>query len=315
MSPVILAARDIDYVYPGNVQALQGLSLDIEQGRKLAVLGPNGSGKTTLLLHLNGTLKPRRGEILLDGRPAAYDRRSLNIWRSRVGLVLQEPDDQLFSASVYQDISFGPLNQGLSAAEARERVRLALAALHIKPLAERATHMLSFGQKKRVAIAGILAMRPEVLILDEPTAGLDAQGVAQLLTVLEEQRRAGATLVFATHDMDLAYTWADVVAVFCDGRVLRQGETVAVLSDRELLQAARLKMPWLLEVAQALGELEQPPRSQEALLELLRQSHSSPVTVQTPLPDPPPQGGRELLQNSYLAYSPSPCGRGLEGGG
>jgi len=276
MSPIILAARDIDYVYPGHVQALQGLSLDIEQGRKLAVLGPNGSGKTTLLLHLNGTLRPQRGEILFDGRPVSYQRRALNAWRSRVGLVLQEPDDQLFSASVYQDISFGPLNQGLSALEARERVQLALAALHIEPLADRATHMLSVGQKKRVAIAGILAMRPEVLILDEPTAGLDAQGVAQLLTVLEEQRQAGTTLVFATHDVDLAYTWADGVAVFCDGRVLRQGETVAVLSDRELLHAARLKTPWLLEIVQALGGLEQPPRSQEALLDLLRQfdSHS-----------------------------------------
>ncbi len=276
MNSVILAARDIDYIYPGNVQALQGLSLDIEQGRKLAVLGPNGSGKTTLLLHLNGTLKPRRGEILLDGRPAAYDRRSLNSWRSRVGLVLQEPEDQLFSASVYQDISFGPLNQRLSTLEARERVREALAALQIEALADRATHMLSFGQKKRVAIAGILAMRPEVLILDEPTAGLDAQGVAQLLTVLEEQRRAGTTLVFATHDVDLAYRWADGVAVFCDGQVLAQGETVAVLSDRKLLQAARLGVPWLLEIAQALGAMEQPPRSQQALLDLLRPSDSQP---------------------------------------
>jgi cobalt/nickel transport system ATP-binding protein len=276
MNSVILAARDIDYIYPGNVQALQGLSLDIEQGRKLAVLGPNGSGKTTLLLHLNGTLKPRRGEILLDGRPAAYDRRSLNSWRSRVGLVLQEPEDQLFSASVYQDISFGPLNQRLSTLEARERVREALAALRIEALADRATHMLSFGQKKRVAIAGILAMRPEVLILDEPTAGLDAQGVAQLLTVLEEQRRAGTTLVFATHDVDLAYRWADGVAVFCDGQVLAQGETVAVLSDRKLLQAARLEVPWLLEIAQALGAIEPPPRSQQALLDLLRLSDSQP---------------------------------------
>jgi len=272
MSPVVLTARDIDYVYPGHVQALQSLSLDIEQGRKLAVLGPNGSGKTTLLLHLNGTLKPCRGEILLDGRPATYDRRSLNSWRSRVGLVLQEPEDQLFSASVYQDISFGPLNQGLTDAAARERVRLALAALQIQHLADRATHALSFGQKKRVAIAGILAMCPEILILDEPTAGLDAEGVTQLLTVLEEQRRTGATLVFATHDVDLAYGWADGVAVFCDGRVLRQGDAVAVLSDRELLQAARLRMPWLLEIAQALGYMDPPPRSQEALLELLRQS-------------------------------------------
>jgi cobalt/nickel transport system ATP-binding protein len=274
MSAIILAARDIDYVYPGDIQALQGLNLLIERGRKLAVLGPNGSGKTTLLLHLNGTLKPRRGQILLDGQPVAYDRRFLNVWRSRVGLVLQEPDDQLFSASVYQDVSFGPLNQGLSEPAARQRVLEALQALHIQPLAERATHMLSFGQKKRVAIAGILAMRPAILILDEPTAGLDAQGVMQLLAVLEAQ--AGTTLVFATHDVDLAYTWADEVAVFCDGRVLQQGETVAILSDRELLRAARLPMPLLLELAQALGGEDiwleaQPPRSRATLLAWLRQ--------------------------------------------
>ena len=278
MNSVILAARNIDYVYPGDIQALQGLSLAVERGRKLAVLGPNGSGKTTLLLHLNGTLKPQRGEILLDGHPVAYDRRSRNAWRSRVGLVLQEPDDQLFSASVYQDVSFGPLNQGLSETAARERVLEALQALHIQPLAERATHMLSVGQKKRVAIAGILAMRPAILILDEPTAGLDAQGVTQLLAVLEEQRQAGTTLVFATHDVDLAYSWADGVAVFCDGRVLQQEETVAVLSDRELLRAARLKMPLLLELAQTLGGEDrwlqgQPPRSQVALLEWLRQHY------------------------------------------
>jgi cobalt/nickel transport system ATP-binding protein len=275
MSPVILAVRDIDYVYPGNVQALQGLSLDIEKGRKLVVLGPNGSGKTTLLLHLNGILKPRRGEILLDGHPVTYDRRFLNAWRSRVGLVLQEPDEQLFSASVYQDVSFGPLNQGLSEAAARERVLEALKALHIQQLAERATHMLSFGQKKRVAIAGILAMCPDIIVLDEPTAGLDAHGVTQLLAVLEAQRRDGTTLVFATHDVDLAYTWADEVAVFCDGRVLQQGETVEVLSDKELLQAAHLNRPWLLELARVLGIADklaggQPPRSQEALLALLQ---------------------------------------------
>ncbi len=274
MTAAILSVNAIDYAWPGGIRALQGLSLEIERGRKLAILGSNGSGKTTLLLHLNGTLKPQRGQILVDGSPAGYDRRARNVWRSRVGLVLQEPDDQLFSASVYQDVSFGPLNQGLSEAVAQERVLEALRALHIDDLAERATHMLSFGQKKRVALAGILAMRPEVLILDEPTAGLDAQGVVQLLAVLEEQRRAGATLVFATHDVDLAYAWADVVAVFCNGRVLRQGETVTVLGEQALLRAAHLKMPLLLELALALGQdawlQGQPPRSTTDLLALLQ---------------------------------------------
>lgn len=270
----ILAARGIDYSYPGGIQALHHLDLTITRGRKLAILGANGCGKTTLLLHLNGTLQPRRGEVLLDGQPVGYGRAFLNAWRRRVGLVLQEPDDQLFSASVYQDISFGPSNLGLSEPDIRARIGEALEALQIRPLAERATHMLSFGQKKRVAIAGILAMRPEALILDEPTAGLDPQGAVQLLAVLERLRQAGTTLVFSTHDVDLAYSWADEVAVLDEGVVLRQGAAVDVLSDRALLIGARLKTPWLLEVAQALCNdgwpAGGPPRSREALLELIR---------------------------------------------
>lgn len=263
MNPPLLAARRLGYTYPGGVTALHDLELTIVRGRKLALLGPNGSGKTTLLLHLNGTLQPQQGELRLDGRPAGYDRRSRRAWRNQVGLVLQEPDDQLFSASVAQDVSFGPLNLGLPEAEVETRVAEALAALGIESLAKRPTHALSFGQKKRVALAGVLAMRPQVLILDEPTAGLDHQGVGQLLAVLERLCAAGTTLVFATHDVDLVYAWADEVALFCDGRVLRQGETVAVLSDQTLLAAARLRPPVLLALAQLLrdelGYLDGPP--------------------------------------------------------
>lgn len=275
MTGSLLAVRGLEYVYPGGVVALRGLNLNIEHGRKLAILGPNGSGKTTLLLHLNGTFQPTGGEILLDGRPAGYDRRSLNQWRRRVGLVLQEPDDQLFAATVEQDVSFGPLNLGLSEAETRKRVGEALEALRIAPLAARATHTLSFGQKKRVAIAGILAMRPEILVLDEPTAGLDPHGVTHLLGALQQLHETGTTLVFSTHDAELAYAWADRVAVFHDGMVLCQGETAAVLGDREVMHRARLRPPLLLELAQLLGESEtggerrSPPRSREALLTLL----------------------------------------------
>jgi cobalt/nickel transport system ATP-binding protein len=290
MTGSLLAVRGLEYVYPGGVVALRGLNLNIEHGRKLAILGPNGSGKTTLLLHLNGTFQPTGGEILLDGRPAGYDRRSLNQWRRRVGLVLQEPDDQLFAATVEQDVSFGPLNLGLSEAETRKRVGEALEALRIAPLAARATHTLSFGQKKRVAIAGILAMRPEILVLDEPTAGLDPHGVTHLLGALQQLHETGTTLVFSTHDAELAYAWADRVAVFHDGMVLCQGETAAVLGDREVMHRARLRPPLLLELAQLLGESEtggerrSMPRSREALLALLRErlvvgGRDGPVSV------------------------------------
>lgn len=276
MTAPLLALCGVDYTYPGGVMALHGLDLTVAKGRKLAILGANGSGKTTLLLHLNGTLQPTRGEILLSGQPVRYDRRFLTDWRRRVGLVMQEPEDQLFAATVGQDVSFGPLNLGLTIGEARERVAEALTALQINELAERATHTLSFGQKKRAAIAGILAMRPELLALDEPTAGLDAHGVAHLLDALQQLHAAGATLVFATHDVELAYSWADQVAIFHEGVVLRQGETAAVLADIEVMSRARLRPPLLLELAQLLreecgDEVWRPPRSREVLLAQLRE--------------------------------------------
>ncbi|HRD64821.1 MAG TPA: ABC transporter ATP-binding protein [Candidatus Competibacter sp.] len=282
MTEPLLATRGLEYRYPGGIVALHDLDLTIERGRKLAVLGSNGSGKTTLLLHLNGTLRPARGEVLFDGRPAAYDHRAINAWRRRVGLVLQEPDDQLFAATVEQDVSFGPLNLGLSDLAARQRVDEALAALRIAHLASRATHALSFGQKKRAAIAGVLAMRPEILVLDEPTAGLDLHGVTHLLGALQQLHETGTTLVFSTHDVELAYSWADEVALFHDGTVLCQGETTTVLKDREMLQQARLRPPLLLELAQMLceenggGERQPLPRSRDALLAVLRRKLASP---------------------------------------
>ena len=245
---MILEAQGLTYAYPGGVTALAGLDLGIEQGRRMAVLGPNGAGKTTLLLHLNGTLKPSSGTVRLGGEAMGYSRAALTLWRKRVGLVLQEPDDQLFAATVAEDVSFGPLNLGLSEAEARRRVDAALDALGILDLAERATHMLSFGQKKRVAIAGALAMGPEVLLLDEPLAGLDHQGAKRLLAALDSLARAGTTLVFTTHEVDLAYGFADRVALFQGGRVVAQGEATEVLSDRPSLAACGLEPPLLLEL-------------------------------------------------------------------
>jgi len=245
---VILEARGLTYAYPGGVPALDSLDLQVERGRRLAILGPNGAGKTTLLMHLNGTLRPGAGAVLLDGAVQSHGRAALAAWRRRVGLVLQEPDDQLFAPSVAEDVSFGPLNLGLSEDETHQRVDEALAALRITELADRPTHMLSFGQKKRAAIAGAVAMRPEVLLLDEPTAGMDQFGAVHLLAALDKLRTHGATLVFTTHDVDLAWSWADAVAIFVGGRVIRQGTPEEVLSDHDALGKARLKPPLLLEL-------------------------------------------------------------------
>jgi cobalt/nickel transport system ATP-binding protein len=277
MSEMILQAVNIGYSYDGGAPALGDLSLSVRQGRRLALLGANGSGKTTLLLHLNGTLKPQAGTLMLNGTPAVYDRRGLLAWRQQVGIVFQDPDDQLFAATVRQDISFGPVNLGLADAEVCRRVQDSLEALEITGLAERPTHMLSFGQKKLAAIAGVLAMRPGVIILDEPTAGLDARAAARLLHILGRLHQKGTTLVLATHDIDMAYAWADEVALLHNGKVVRQGSPIEVLRDGEELARCRLRMPWALEIAlgfqkwAGVRESAIIPRTQSGLLSYCQQ--------------------------------------------
>jgi cobalt/nickel transport system ATP-binding protein len=291
----LLEARALVHIYPGNVRALDGLDLCIERGKRLVILGPNGSGKTTLMLYLNGTLRPQTGEVRLDGQLMGYDNSSLTAWRRRVGLVLQNSDDQLFAPTVAEDVSFGPLNLGLDEAEARQRVTEALAALHISNLAERATHMLSNGQKKRVAIGGLVAMQPEILLLDEPTAGLDHDGIEDMLALLTELERSGTTLVFSTHDVDLAYRFADEVALFEGGKILAQGPVAATLSDTDLVKHAGLATPFLLSLglrARELGILradEALPRSPASALRLLdlvganpRSAPASPASPASP---------------------------------
>lgn len=218
----------------------------------MALLGANGSGKTTLLRTLAGSLKPNGGEVLVDGVALRFDRAGLRAHRQVVQLVAQNPDDQLFAADVFRDVSFGPLNLGLAEHEVRERVAEALAVLSIEDLAERPIHELSYGQRKRVAIAGALAMQPCVMLLDEPTAGLDPQGVDEMVGALESLLRAHTTVVISTHDVEFALGWADSVAVLVDGRV-RHGAPNALLSDAGLVAAARLRQPLVLQAAALLG--------------------------------------------------------------
>ncbi|MPQ96701.1 ATP-binding cassette domain-containing protein [Modestobacter sp. I12A-02628] len=254
MSHHHLAATGLVVGYTRGTRVLDGASLSIPEGRRLALLGANGSGKTTLLRCLSGALEPARGQVTVDGVAVARSRRGLQAHRQVVQLVLQDPDDQLFSASVAQDVSFGPLNLGLPEPAVRERVAEALELLGVGGLASRPTHQLSFGERKRVAIAGAVAMRPCVLLLDEPTAGLDPTAVTEALAALARLGASGSTVVLSTHDVDLALAWADEVAVVVGGQVV-QGRPDDVLGDDELLARARLDRPWTLTLGARLQEL------------------------------------------------------------
>jgi cobalt/nickel transport system ATP-binding protein len=273
MSHLTLAAEGLVLGYDRGAPVLDGATLTVPAGRRLAVLGANGSGKTTLLRCLSGALRPARGRVTLDGAELRHTRAGLRAHRQEVQLVLQDPDDQLFSASVAQDVSFGPVNLGLPEPEVRARVAEALDLLAVAPLAGRPTHQLSYGERKRVAIAGAVAMRPCVLLLDEPTAGLDPTAVGEALAALARLQEADSTVVMSTHDVDLALRWADEVAVVVGGRVV-QGPPDVVLGDDVLLAQARLDRPWALTVGARLRELGllpdgSLPRDADALLAAL----------------------------------------------
>lgn len=252
---------------------LVGASVELAAGARLALLGANGSGKTTLLRCLSGAHRPASGQIMVNGQLLRHGRDALRTHRRAVQLVLQDPDDQLFSADVRQDVAFGPLNLGLSEAEVRDRVAEALELLGITHLGPRATHQISYGERKRVTIAGAVAMRPAVLLLDEPTAGLDPIGVEETKAALARLSALGTTIVLATHNVDFALAWAEEVAVVSAGKV-RQGPAAELLSDDQLLRSAGLRQPWPLELAARLN-LGTRPRSIDELLVAL--GSSSPI--------------------------------------
>ncbi|MCP9206630.1 energy-coupling factor ABC transporter ATP-binding protein [Streptomyces sp. NEAU-Y11] len=269
----LVALRGASFAYEDGPAVLDGLDFEVREGRALALLGRNGSGKTTLMRLLSGGLKPHSGQLTVEGVPAAYDRKGLTRLRTTVQLVVQDPDDQLFAASVEQDVSFGPLNLGLPHPEVRARVAEALTALDIAALADRPTHLLSYGQRKRTAIAGAVAMRPRVLILDEPTAGLDPDGQERLLTTLGGLRESGTTVVMATHDVDLALRWADDAALLTPSGAYT-GPAATALSRTDLLRQAGLRLPWgvatagLLRARGMLTDTEPGPRTPEELAAL-----------------------------------------------
>ncbi len=248
----MLRAENLVASYLNGKNVLEDASVNFDAGSRVALLGANGCGKTTLLRCLSGAHKPKSGTVRLGGVPLKYGKSALREHRRRVQLVLQNPDDQLFSADVTQDIAFGPLNLGLSQDKALKRVRGVIERLGIEHLAQRPTHQLSYGERKRVTIAGAVAMQPDVLLLDEPTAGLDRVGVEQTRDLLARLHEGGTTVVLATHEVDFALSWADEAAIVCEGKIY-QGPIIDMLSDHKLLSRAHLLQPWQLELSRRLG--------------------------------------------------------------
>ena len=233
-----IEVRDLHFSYPDGRAALQGVSLYINPGEKVALVGPNGAGKSTLMLHLNGILRGA-GDVLCGGIPVTEH--SLSEVRRAVGLVFQDPDDQLFSLSVFDDIAYGPTYMGLPADEIERRVRQALGAVALTGFEDRVSHHLSVGEKKRVAIATVLAMDPEILALDEPSYGLDPRSRRELIKRL---RRLPQTMLVATHDLRLAAEVTARTMVMDNGRVVADGHTRDILADTDLLKRHGLESPW-----------------------------------------------------------------------
>lgn len=253
-----LEARHVRFTYPDGTLALDGVNFRVPHGEFVAMLASNGSGKTTLIRVCTGLLKPQEGQVLVGGEPiASLSQKQLY---QQVGLVLQNPSDQLFAATVEEDVAFGPRNLGLDESEVQRRVDEALDCVGAAALRERAIHHLSFGQQKRVAVAGVLAMKPRILVLDEPTAGLDPAGEHQMLRLLATlNREQGITIVLATHSVDMLPLFATRIYVLKQGRVLREGSTETILCDREMLEAAHLRLPYVSHLLHELKEHDGVP--------------------------------------------------------
>ncbi|HEY9410059.1 MAG TPA: ATP-binding cassette domain-containing protein [Jiangellaceae bacterium] len=238
----VLEVSDLTYAYPGGGQVLSGIDLAIERGERVALLGPNGAGKTTLVLHLNGILSSGQGRVRVGGLDVdAADRNRLREIRRRVGVVFQDPDDQLFMSTVRDDVAFGPSNLGLRGAELDARVTEALLAVGMAGFADRAPHHLSYGRRRKVAIATVLSMRPDLLVLDEPTSNLDPASRRELAEVL---RSLDLTTLVVTHDLPFALELCGRSVIISDGVVAADAATPELLSNTALLEAHRLELPY-----------------------------------------------------------------------
>jgi cobalt/nickel transport system ATP-binding protein len=275
---MLFRLENLSHQYSDGTLALDNVSLSFAKGDRIALLGTNGSGKTTLLHHLNGILKPTSGKVYFEDKPLKYDSKSLLDIRRRVGFIFQDPNDQLFAPTVKQDVAFGPLNLGQPTDQVKKAVDEALRTVGMAEFAEKPPHFLSLGQKKRVALAGVLAMQPEVLIMDEPTSNLDPRATSEILhLLLRFNKEFGLTLLLATHDVDMVPLFANKLYILNKGKLVSEGSPVELFSDAELIRSVNLRSPritHLFEVLKKENNLPVNPRLpltiSEARKEILR---------------------------------------------
>jgi cobalt/nickel transport system ATP-binding protein len=257
---MIFKIENLTHEYSDGTLALDSVSLSFERAERIALLGTNGSGKTTLLNHLNGILKPTSGQILFDGTPLKYDAKSLLELRKRVGFVFQDPNDQLFAPTVKQDVAFGPLNLGFTTEKVKFIVDEALKTVGMNEFAEKPPHFLSLGQKKRVALAGVLAMQPEVIIMDEPTSNLDPRATSEILhLLLQLNKQAGITLLLATHDVDMVPLFANKLYILNKGKLVSEGTPEETFSNGELIRQVNLRSPRITHLFEVLKREDNLP--------------------------------------------------------
>lgn len=272
MEKSILEVQEISFSYRKDKTVLEKCSFQLKRGTKNVLLGSNGAGKSTLFFLLNGVYQPKSGTISLDQDLYTYDRSGIRDIRKKVGLVFQDPDVQLFASTVLDDVIFGPMNLGMTLKEAEEKAREALKAVGLEGREDEPPHMLSHGQKKRVAIAGVLAMNPEVILMDEPTAGLDYEGTKALNLLIDDLAAQGKTLFIATHEVDWALGWADQAFVLHDGKIADSGEPRRILNlkNHEELGFGRPIICQTLNHLSELIEQDLIPRTGEELAEWIR---------------------------------------------
>jgi cobalt/nickel transport system ATP-binding protein len=260
--------ENLSYQYPDSTRAIDDMSLEIPIGAKVALLGPNGAGKSTLLHHLNGLKLPQHGMVSVMGTP--INKKTTKWIRQKVGLVFQDPDDQVFSPTVWEDVQFGPQNLGLPADDIEERCQAALGSVGMLPYKNKPPFHLSFGQKKRVAIAGILAMKPDVVVLDEPMSYLDPQAKDELAALLRGLSLMGKTVIVSTHDVDFAASWADLVLIMKDGKLLIAGGT-ELLIDKKWIVEAKLHLPKITRLFMLIPSLNKGrlPKTEQEAVQLL----------------------------------------------
>ncbi|WP_407422758.1 ATP-binding cassette domain-containing protein [Methanobrevibacter sp.] len=254
MTDIHLETKNLSFTYHDGTQALKNVNIQIKKGEKIAIMGPNGAGKSTLFSHFNGLTEPTSGHVEVEGEKIIFEREKLLKVRQKVGIVFQDPNDQLFAPTVKEDVAFGPMNLGLEYAEVERRIEESLEMVGMSGFEDKTPHHLSGGQQKRVAIAGIVAMRPDIMILDEPTAGLDPEGVDKVLDILNNLNKEGMSIVISSHDIEMVNQFADKIFVLYNGEIIAQGDKNQIFSDKELLKKAHLKAPVTTEILYNLKE-------------------------------------------------------------